>query len=111
MDQKFKDWLATKPESIQKLATKYPPGEYMVKPGAPYGVSCEGTVVSLFSYCEDGTVSVVVLAKNKLPKAIEHEKELGRQYNKTDAEMEFIHKNNVQVIIDPEWLFLISNEL
>lgn len=101
MENEFEKWLETRPESIKKLAGKYPPGEYIVNERAPYGVSCEGTTVCLYSYHENGNVSVVVLAENKLPKAIAHENELCEKYGKDKKEA---HNSDVLVQIDPVWL-------
>lgn len=101
MTKEFKEWLETRPESIKKLANKYPPGDYIIKEGAPYAISCQGTTVSLYSYLESGYVTVVVLAENKLPKAIEHENELCEQYGKNKEQ---VHASNVKVQIDPVWL-------
>lgn len=99
--EEFKNWLKEKPLIIQELATKYPPGRYIMKPGAPYGISCEGTKVDLYSYHENGTVSVVVMAKDKTQAAIEYEKELCEQYKKDPEEM---HLKDILVNIDPVWM-------
>lgn len=46
----FYDWLATRPEVIQEMGNKYPPWvEYKMN-----GKPCE-----LYSYSEDGTVTVL----------------------------------------------------
>lgn len=47
MDKEFENWLSTKSAIIQELGKNYPPGEYIIKEGAPYGISCEGTKVTL----------------------------------------------------------------
>jgi len=99
----FDQWLLERPEVIQKLAAKYPPADYRMKEGAPYGISCPGTKVSLVSYRENGEVSVAVMAEDKLPTGLEHEKKLAAQHGKTHM-IEQIHAQNVQVYIDPIWL-------
>jgi hypothetical protein len=97
----FDEWLETRPESIKELAAKYPPGEYIIKEGAPYGISAPGTKVILHSYFEDGNVRVAVLAENKTAAGLEHERKLAEEYNKN---VEDIHKQNVLVEIDPVWM-------
>lgn len=97
----FKKWLKTRPAVIQELAGKYPPGEYIIKDGAPYGVSCPGTKVHLNSYYENGLVSVIVMAYDKLPQAIHHEILLCSKHGKNAKE---IHKQNIKVDIDPIWM-------
>lgn len=105
---KFKEWLRTKPKVIQELGKKYPPSEYIIKKNAPYGISCEGTKVELCSYCENGNVTVVVMAKNKLQSAIEHETILAMKYNRTPEELKEINMLNIKVEIDPIWLDIIE---
>lgn len=104
----MKKWLKDKPEIIKELAHKFPPGEYRIKENAPYGISCEGTKVFLHSYTEEGEIGVVVMAENKLPAAIKHEIKLGKEFNKTPEEMIEIHKGNVLVYIEPQWLEKIN---
>jgi hypothetical protein len=97
----FAKWLETRPQVIRELAIKFPPGEYRMKDGAPYGISCEGTKVHLESYLENGSIGVVVLAENKLPAGLEHERILAERYEKNVKE---IHAQNVKVEVDPKWL-------
>lgn len=47
--QEFYDWLDTRPQLIQELGKKYPPW-------LPYTLN--GKPCQLYSYCEDGTVTV-----------------------------------------------------
>ena len=105
MSEDFENWLAARPEVIQKLARKYPPDiKYKIKEGAPYSISASGSIVELYSYIENGDVRVAVLAKYKTESAIEREKYLGKKHNHTEAEMEVIHGQDVLVEIDPKWL-------
>lgn len=106
-NQSWKEWVSSRPESVQNLISKYPPGEYLILHGAPYGISTPGTKVTLHSYGEDGTIGVVVRAEDKSPEALEHERMLAIQYNKLDQLEEF-HKSDVKVMIDPQWMELIS---
>jgi len=99
--ESFDKWLKTRPQSVQDLAAKYPPGIYKMKAGAPYGISCEGTLVHLISYIENGEIGVAVMAADKLPMAIEHEKVLCKKHGK---DPETIHKQNVSVQVDPQWM-------
>lgn len=107
--KQYDEWVSTRPIEIQELSKKYPPGEYVIKEGAPYTISCPGTKVYLHSYILDGNVTVVVMAKDKLPAAIEHEKILGAQYHKTEKQLQKIHESNVEIEIDPIWIDLIVN--
>lgn len=109
--KEWEDWLETRPESVQRLARKYPPGKYRIKPGAPYGVSCPGTTVYIHGYTEDGEVIVLILAIDKLPEAIDHEIIVGKSHGRTDQELEEIHAMDIKTYIDPKWIELIENVL
>lgn len=109
--EQFEEWLATRPQAIQELAKQYPPGDYKIKEGAPYGITAPGCTVNLVSYREDGIVRVVLKAKDKSEAAIQHEDMLCDQYGKTDEEREEIHSSDVQAHVDPQWLELVHNEL
>lgn len=113
MDYKehFEKWLAERPESIQKLAKKFPPGEYKIKEDAPYTVTAPGCTVTLMSYLENGTVGIMIKAKDKSKDALDHEAMLCEKYKKSKQETEAIHKKDVSAVIDPKWLELVSNEL
>lgn len=104
MDKEFQLWLKDKPDIIKKLAGAYPPGEYVMSDDAPYQISRPGTRVQLYSYSESGSINVVVLAESKLPEAIAHERALGKQYNKSEDEMEKIIASNILVEVDPKYL-------
>jgi hypothetical protein len=95
----FEEWLKTKPKSIQKLAGKYHDEKYRIKDGAPYGVSCPGTIVHVYSYSEDGDIGVIVKAENKLPEAIQFEKDLCAKHGKAT-----FHDKDVFVYVNPKWL-------
>lgn len=95
----FEEWLKTRPESVQMLAADYPPGWYRIRDGAPYGISCPGTVVQLYSYTEDGQVGVVVHARHKRPEALAHEQMLAALYGTEPP-----HERNIWVCIDPCWM-------
>lgn len=96
----FQQWLKSRPISIQRLAKKYPPGKYRIKIGAPYGVSCPGTVVEIHSYTEHGEVGVIVRAAEKLPQALAHERALQEQHGNDSPH----HEKDVLVHIDPTWM-------
>jgi len=109
--EEFEEWLETRPQIIQDMAKKFPPGDYLVKEDAPYGITASGCTVNLQSYREDGTVGVVIKGKDKSEAALEHERNLGARYNKTAEEMEHLHKQDVFAHVDPDWLELVKNEL
>jgi len=98
------DWYNSRPQHIKDLVDKYPPGWYVVKVGAPYGVTCEGTKVWLVCYTDNGKVGVGVHAEDKQPEAIEHERRLGLEHGKTEEEIREIHGHNIKTHVDPFWL-------
>jgi hypothetical protein len=100
----FQQWLMTRPISVQRLAKKYPPGKYRIKTGAPYGISCPGTIVELHSYTEHGEVGVIVRAVEKLPHALVHERTLQEQHGNADPH----HGKDFLVHIDPTWMEPVS---
>lgn len=101
-DEEYNEWLATRPPVIQDLAKNYPFGTYKIKPGAPYSISCPGTIVELIGYRVTGEVHIAVLAKHFMPAAIEHIRALCEQYQK---DFEHMSKQDHRVIIDPCWLW------
>lgn len=48
----FEKWLSTRPKIIQEMGSKYPPN-------IDYGMNNDGDVYRIFSYFENGTVSVL----------------------------------------------------
>jgi len=106
-EQEWLNWVASRPEEIQKIIAKYPPGEYRMTKDSPYGISCPGTKVILISYSEDGKLGVVVTPENKLPEAIEHEKELLRKHNRLHK-FEEITAQAVKVAVEPKYVELIK---
>ena len=107
----FNAWLATRPESIQKLAAKYPPGEYKIIKGSPYGITSDGSTVEVITYLESGQLGVLIKAENKSDEALEHEAMLCERYKKSKEEQEKIHKSDVTAHIEPEWLELVTSDL
>ena len=106
-DDVWIEWYNTRPQIIKDLVDKYPPGWYVVKVGAPYGLTVEGTKVWLESYRESGEVGVIVNPEDKLEEGIIHEQMLGLEFNKTDEELYEIHKSAVKCHVDPVWLELL----
>lgn len=100
-EKEFASWIKTKPKQIQKLAAKYPPKRYKIKNGAPYGVSCGGSIVELDSYFENGNVGVIVLAEFRTLESIFHEKLLSLQHGKDTSETRI---KDIKCTIDPIWL-------
>jgi hypothetical protein len=107
----FEEWLATRPESVQKLARQYPPGEYKIKDDAPVKITIPGKTVLLISYLEEGQLGVMIKGEDKSDDALEHEAMLCERYKKSKEEVAKIHKQNVTVNVDPEWIELVNNEL
>jgi hypothetical protein len=107
----FDKWLAERPEVVQALAKKFPPGKYTMKEGSPYAITNPGTEVELYSWLETGDVGIIVKAEDKSKDALEHEKMLGAKYHKTEEEMQTIHNSGIRAHVDPEWLELKTSEL
>lgn len=107
----FEAWLATRPEKIQELARKYPPGTYTIKEDAPYTITNPGSKVLLISYLESGFVGVIIKAEDKTQAAIDHEAMLCERYKKSKEEQEEIHKSDITTHVDPQYLELVHNEL
>lgn len=116
-----REWYNTRPEAVQRLIRKMPWETFIVKEGAPYGVSCPGQKVHLHCYiecrnCGKAYMKVVVLGKEKIAAAKEHEKllyeinELSltalllsmREIN--SKTLEEIHAADIIVAVDPKWL-------
>jgi len=104
----YKPWFKALPSHIRQLINRYPHGRYIVKQGAPYGLTYGGTEVTLFSHFEDGTVKVIVHAEDKKPEAILHEKMLGAKFGKSAAFIENLHGQDSNADIDPKYLTLIK---
>src|SRR6266849_2107992 len=105
-DLTFTEWLATRPEKIQALVRQYPPADYRIKPGAPYSISCPGTLVSLVSYRENGTVSVAIEYANLQEAALNH---MAERLAKTGRTLADFGTPTQRVVIDPVYLEPIVN--
>jgi len=107
----FEEWLATRPQEVQELAKAYPPGEYRIKEDAPVKVTKPGKTVLLISYLEQGQIGVMIKGEDKSDDALEHETMLCERYKKSKEEVEQIHKQDVTVNVDPEWIELVTSEV
>lgn len=103
----YEQWFSERPPHVQEMIKKYPPGKYVVRQGAPYAISCPGTIVEIVSYGEDGEVGVTIKPENKLPEAIEHEKRLALQHGTPPEKLKKLQESGVMVRIDPKYLTLI----
>ena len=109
--KEIEKWFETRPPLIQELGKKFPPwGKYIMKEGAPYGVSCPGTHVIVDGYTEDGELIIIVPAENKLPEAIAHEARLCDMHGRTEEEKKYIHNSNVQLRVHPDWVEKIEKD-
>lgn len=97
----FEKWLSSRPTVIQDLGRKYPPGEYKIKEGAPYALTCPGTIVSIISYNENGTIQVRVDSWNMLPQAVEHSNSMLHPQGRDHSEI--AHKA-IAAYVDPAHL-------
>lgn len=103
----YLEWLATRPAIIRELGKAYPPGWYIMKEGSPYGVSVPGTRVYLNGYNENGEVSVVVLAKHRLPEADEHLERKLAEFGNPDRS---IFEKDIEVLVETKWLEPVKEE-
>lgn len=101
METDFEKWLSTRPPIIQELAKKYPPGQYKIAENAPYKITCPGTIVSLFAYCENGEIRVVIEPENMLPAAIEHSNSILHPQGRDHSELA---NDAISAHVDPQYL-------
>lgn len=101
MSTEFEEWLLTRPKIIQELGRKYPPGEYKIAEGAPYAITCPGTIVSIVAYSENGTIRVAVLPENMLPLAVEHSNSILHPQGRDQAEL---MKAPISAHVEPQYL-------
>jgi len=101
MNKEFEEWLLTRPPIIQQMGRKWPPGQYRIAEGAPYALTCPGTIVDLMAYNEDGTIRVVVLPENIRQEAKEHSNALLRPQGRDFSEME---GKPISAYVDPQFL-------
>jgi hypothetical protein len=100
----FLKWLATRPESIQRLAGQCPPWFiYRIRSGAPYAVTGPGTEGFIVSYHEHGEVGFVTtfLSTPKDSPYYQHP-----DYSKLVGGDGKIHRDSraIKVDIDAKWL-------
>jgi hypothetical protein len=99
-------WFEQQSPELKALIREIPYTTYKVREGAPYKISCPGTVVILHGFTDDLKPIVVVTAANKLPEALEHEKELFEKHKEIypGKTVEDFHKQSVRVAVDKQWL-------
>lgn len=107
----FEEWLKTKPEEIQKLAKKYPPGEYIVNENAPYAITSAGVKVTLIAYIDKNTVKVLLRAQDKTEDILNKERQLGEKHGRTREEIDAIHSADIMASIDPSYITLHRSDL
>lgn len=100
-NQEWKAWYNSRPQKVKDLIDKYPPGAYRIKEGAPYAISCSGTVVNVIGYNENNEVVVVILPFHKMPSAIEHEKALCKKHN---SDYEKIKDTATTTHVSADWI-------
>lgn len=98
----FKKWFDGRPREIKDHILKCLPGIYKVKEGAPYSLSCPGTIGNVIAW--NGTdVTIEIEAKDKLPECLEHEALLAAKYGKIGM-IDEIHAHSIRTQVDHEWL-------
>lgn len=100
-DPDFRLWYESRPAKIKAMVQLYPYSIYKIKDGAPYSITCPGTIVTLEAYNAGGEVLVVVKAKDKLPQALEREKEICEVHG---GDPEKAHSKDVAAHVNPIWL-------
>ncbi len=101
MDDEFEKWLATRPKMIQEMGRKYPPGQYIISEGAPYGFTCPGSIVNIVAYNEDGSILVVVEPEQVRPEAIEHNNKILHPQGRDQSEF---NGKAISAHVDPQYL-------
>jgi len=100
--KEYDKWFNSMTPVVQKHILEYPAEKaYRIKQGAPYKLSCPGTIVYIVGYRDSGQISVAVLAENKLPEAKRHELDLCLEHGTDYAT---VSQQNVKVQVDPKWL-------
>lgn len=108
--REIKAWYDSKPKVIQDLYDEYPPGTYQMTTDAPYGLSHPGMFVQLNAYNENGTVGIVVMAKDKDADALKHERETALFNNHSEESIAHLHKQDVQVVVLPKYLLKVEDD-
>jgi hypothetical protein len=107
---RFEQWLVKQPYSVQKLAKKYPPGAYIIKPNCPYPICSDGTIVFIradeneITYRSDGFVEVIITPDCKQTEALEFEAMQGAKMGYTKKQIRQLHQTPAAFYIDPIWL-------
>lgn len=96
------NWLENAAPIIKKLAAQYPIGQYRIKAGAPYKLTCPGSKISVNGWRINGLIDVILMVSDKLPATIAHEKKLCE--NNSELNYEALSKSNIRVDINPIWL-------
>lgn len=104
----FVQWANNQPEAIKTLANKYPAtNRYKIKVDAPYGNRIpSNTIVDLYSYQEDSTITVLIREEQKSIKRKAYE----QAYSETNQlSYNIIKCRDVIETLDPQWLEPIIN--
>jgi len=107
----FEEWLKTRPEEIQEIAKKYPPGEYKINDDAPYALIMPGIHVIIIAYRDKNTVKILLAAQDKTEEILKREEQLGKKHGRSDEEIKHIHSANIMAYIDPCYLTLVRSDL
>lgn len=102
--KEFWKWFHSRPLEIQAMIKAYPPARHIVKQGAPYGVTCEGSFVTPYAYMPNGHIQVILEAKDKLPRALEHEYQLGKKFGKSEKKIREMQTRDVVTPVHPMWI-------
>jgi hypothetical protein len=101
LDPITREWLETRPHKVREAFLSYPPGLYMVKPGAPYTLTGPGCKVVLLGHNGDGEAIVVVTEPTQA--SLDHAKLLAARHGKP-----LVDVRQVKAYVDAKWLELIE---
>jgi hypothetical protein len=100
----FAEWYNNRPVKIQEMIKQYPFGTYKVKEGAPYAISCPGTIVEIVSYRENGEVKIIIPIINLQASAIVHIVQLPKGQDQLTKQFHDPLSKAITVDIDPRYL-------
>lgn len=100
-DEAFFKWYHTRPEVVRLQIREYPYNWYKVKSGAPYEITCPGTIVFIISYTERGEVCVGIEPKHITVSALQHMRNLCEKFG---TDITPVLKQGTKAYINPIWL-------
>lgn len=82
-EQAWKEWIATRPECVQKLAAEFPPGTKIIFEG-------DGTIAFIIGYNEDDSLIITKVDPSRdYQKALEARRYICAEHLRKDARVFF----------------------